>query len=98
MLEFSWSGSSKPPRSDAAEAQQRPAPPAVENCGAAECTPAPTSEPSEVGGGPTPAATEAASAETPVVDGGDLPTAFGLARRLGRPRGRRLVKPAAPTP
>ena len=28
----------------------------------------------------------------------DGPTAFGLARRLRRQRGRRLVKPAGPTP
>ncbi|HEV3262940.1 MAG TPA: DDE-type integrase/transposase/recombinase [Gemmataceae bacterium] len=33
----------------------------------------------------------------PPAEGGDLPTAFGLARRSGRRRGRRLVKPAEPT-
>src|SRR5215468_4388219 len=91
MLEFSCSGSSAPPRADAAEAQQ-----AVVDPSAAECTPAPTSEACEVVDGSTPAAAEALSAETPAADDG--PTAFGLARRLGRQRGRRLVKPAGPTP
>jgi transposase len=38
------------------------------------------------------------AAEAPSADPGDLPTAFGLARRAGRRRGRRLVKPAEPTP
>jgi transposase InsO family protein len=44
------------------------------------------------------AAAEAPAAETAAVDGADLPTAFGLARRRGRQRGRRLVKPAEPPP
>jgi transposase len=32
------------------------------------------------------------------MDSRDVPTAFGLAGRLGKRRGRRLVKPSAPTP
>ena len=95
MLEFLWSGSSKPPRLDGAEAREAPA--AVDNADVAECTPAPSSEPSEVGDAATPAATEAASTESPAGDEADLPTAFGLARRVGRRRGRRLVKPDEPT-
>jgi len=88
MLEFLWSGSSAPQRSDTAEALEGPAPPAGEDSGLAECTPEPTSEACENVIGPMPGA----------ADGSDGPTAFGLARRLGRQRGRRLVKPAAPTP
>jgi len=94
MLEFSCSGSSAPPRADAAEAQQAPAPVAVDEPGAAKGTPAPARE--EVIDGSTPAATEALSTETPSAEDG--PTAFGLARRLRRQRGRRLVKPAEPRP
>src|SRR6516165_9752783 len=89
MLEFLWSGSSKPARADVAEAQQGPASVGVDDAGATEGTPAPTSE--KVVDGSTPAVAEALSAE-------NGPTAFGLARRLGRQRGRRLVKPAGPTP
>jgi transposase InsO family protein len=95
MLEFLGSVSSKPPRGDAVEARDGPAPAAADDPGAAECTPAPSSETSEVVGGSTPAA-ETMAAETPAAD--DTPTAFGLARRLGRQRGRRLVKPAERTP
>src|SRR5262245_12829990 len=91
MLQFLCSGSSEPPRADGAEAQQGPAPTGVDDSGGVECTPTPTSEASEVVDGSTPAVAEALSAE-------DGPTAFGLARRLGRQRGRRLVKPAGPTP
>jgi len=94
MLEFLCSSSSEPPRADAAEAQQAPAPVAVDEPGAAKGTPAPARE--EVIDGSTPAATEALSTETPSADDG--PTAFGMARRLGRQRGRRLVKPAEPRP
>jgi transposase InsO family protein len=93
MLEFLWSGPSKPPRADAAEEQQGPAPASAEHAGAAEGARAPIGEASEVVDGPTPAAP---SAETPAA--GDGPTAFGMARRLRRQRGRRLVKPAQPTP
>jgi transposase InsO family protein len=56
----------------------------------------PTGEPTEVVDGSTPTAAEAMSAETQSADDG--PTAFGLARRLRRQRGRRLVKPAEPRP
>src|SRR6516225_2973627 len=91
MLEFLWSGSSEPPRADAAKAPQGSAPAAMDDPGAAEGTPASTSEASEVVEGSTPA-----TAQTPSADDG--PTAFGLARRLRRQRGRRLVKPAGPTP
>jgi transposase InsO family protein len=90
MLEFFLSGSSQPPRSDAAGSREGPAPGGVDDPGAAECAPSPTSEAVEVVNGPTPG-----TAETAAADG---PTAFGLARRLGRQRGRRLVKPAGPTP
>ena len=89
MLEFLWSGSSEPPRADVAEAQQGPAPAGVDDSSAPESTPAPTS--AKVVAGSTSALAEAPSAE-------DGPTAFGLARRLGRQRGRRLVKPGEPTP
>ena len=89
MLEFLWSGSSEPPRADVAEAQQGPAPAGVDDSSAPESTPAPTS--AKVVDGSTSALAEAPSAE-------DGPTAFGLARRLGRQRGRRLVKPAEPPP
>ena len=96
MLEFSWSGSSQPAHAGVAEAREGPAPAAVDDPGAVECTPAPTSGASEVVDGSTPVAAEALSAEVPTADDG--PTAFGLARRVGRQRGRRLVKPAGPTP
>src|SRR6516165_2896634 len=89
MLEFLWSGSSEPPRADVAEAQQGPAPAGVDDSSAPESTPAPTS--AKVVDGSTSALAEAPSAE-------DGPIAFGLARRLGRQRGRRLVKPAEPPP
>jgi transposase InsO family protein len=96
MLEFLWSGSSQPPRADAAAALEGPAPAAGDDPGAAAGTPAPSSATSEVVDGSTPAGAEAPSTEAPAADDG--PTAFGLARRLGRQRGRRLVKPAGPTP
>src|SRR5262249_14867578 len=95
MLEFLWSGSSQPPRSDAALAQPGPAPPAGECSGAAACVSSPASKPADVVDGLAPVAAEALSAETAAADDG--PTAFGLARRLGRQRRRRLVKPAEPT-
>jgi transposase InsO family protein len=96
MLEFSGSGSSQPPRADAAASREAPAPTAVGEPGAMECPATPTREASEVVDGPTLEATEVLSAETATADDG--PTAFGLARRLRRQRGRRLVKPAEPTP
>jgi len=98
MLEFSWSGSSQPPRADGAEAREGPAAAGVNDPGGVESNPAPSSEASEVVAGATPAAAEAVSAETSATDGGVGPSAFGLAQRLGRRRGRRLVKPAGPKP
>jgi transposase len=109
MLEFLWSGSSKLPRADTAEAREGPAPLGRAKPGAEELAAAPANEPAEAVAEPAAAAAraeaasaEAASAETPpaaaAADGADLPTAFGLARRSGRQRGRRLVKPAQPTP
>jgi hypothetical protein len=102
MLEFLWSGSSKPPRPGGGETTEGPTPPAGEYAGAQECTASASSESSEFVERATPAsvgaAAEIAAGETPTADGCDLPTAFGLARRSGRQRGRRLVKPAEPTP
>ena len=96
MLEFLGSGSSQPPRADAAASREVPAPAAVGEPGAVECPPAPSREASQVVDESAPAAAETLSAETPTA--ADGPTAFGLARRLRRQRGRRLVKPAEPTP
>jgi transposase InsO family protein len=102
MLEFLWSGSSKPPRPGGGETTEGPAPPAGEYAGAEECTASASSASSESVDRATPAsvgaAAEIAAGETATADGCDLPTAFGVARRAGRQRGRRLVKPAEPTP
>src|SRR5262249_12132152 len=56
MLEFSWSGSSQPPRADGAEAREGPAAAGVNDPGGVESNPAPSSEASEVVAGATPAA------------------------------------------
>src|SRR5947209_9744644 len=96
MLEFWWSGSSKPPRSEDRQAPEGLAPPAEETPGAEESAPSPTREPAE---GVAEATSTTAEQRAPEpADANDLPTALGVARRAGRRRGRRLVKPAAPTP
>jgi len=97
MLEFLWSGSSKPPRSDERLAQEGLAPPTAEGPLQEESTSSPPCDPGEsvVEAALLQAApTTAEQAGPPAADGCDLPTAFGLARRTGRQRGRRLVKPA----
>ena len=92
MLEFLWSGFSKPPRSPVREAPGEQATPPAEEPGAAPAAPANEEERAEI-------VPEVVAAEPPeAAEGGDLPTAFGLAGRSGRRRGRRLVKPAGPTP
>jgi len=105
MMEFLSSGSSQPPRADAAAGREGPAPPAGEKADVVAPAPALVSAPCQAVDEPaaTAARTEAAPAETPTAepsagDRGDLPSAFGLARRSGRRRGRRLVKPAEPAP
>jgi len=97
MLEFFWSGSSKPPRPAAAEAAEGPAP--AGNCpSAAEEVPTPPGEPSERVERPGPEATETPAAPPATGDDSDLSKALDRARLTGRRRGRRLVKPAEPTP
>src|SRR5260370_2292768 len=99
MLEFLWSGSSKPSRSEDRLAREGLAPlgPATEETPHAEgSAPVAAREPSEGVAEDTPMSAEQRGEEA--VEGCDLPTAFGLARRKGRRRGRRLVKPAEPTP
>src|SRR5438132_7645991 len=99
MLEFLWSGSSKPPRCGDLEAQQGLAPAAGETPCRAENAPAIASE--SCGSVPeaTPATAEEPEPEvSPVAERGALPTAVDLARRVGRQRGWRLVKPARPPP
>jgi transposase InsO family protein len=111
MLEFLWSGAGKPARTDTGAAHEGPAQPAAERpegdaradvLGAKPCAEefiaSPPSEPAERAEGPTPTTAEQQTAEAASADPGDLPTAFELARRAGRRRGRRLVKPAEPTP
>lgn len=95
MLEF-LSGSSGPPRCEGPEAQVERGPAGEDTSSAERNAPSAVGQPSE-GVAKAPATT----AEPPAMeaaDGGDLPTAFALAGRLGRRRGRRLVKPAEPTP
>ena len=92
MLEFLWSGFSKPPRSPGKAADEEQTPPTAQEPGAAPAAPANEEERAEI-------VPEVVAAEpTEAAEGGDLPTAFGLAGRSGRRRGRRLVKPAGPTP
>jgi transposase InsO family protein len=96
MLEFLWSGSSKPSRGDEAEAERDPAPAAEPApptaAGAAASAPLPNEGSAEA----TAPVEEQAPAEA--ADGGDLPSAWGSARRAGRRRGRRLVPPTPPAP
>jgi transposase InsO family protein len=95
MLEFLWSGSTKPPRSEDRLAQEGLAPAPEEDPGTQGAAPAPVREACEsVMDGTPPAAEQPGEEEANV---GDLPSAFGLARQAGRRRGRRLVKPAGPT-
>src|SRR6202163_858421 len=96
MLEFFWSGSNKPPRADASEAARGPAPPAAQQPGGEHGMPAPASQPAEGGDEPTPVTSDT-PVDSPTSDACDLPSALDRARRAGRRRGRRLVKPAEPT-
>jgi transposase InsO family protein len=110
MLEFLWSGSSKPAQADSREPHdgpgQRPQPEAAaegvtHDLRVQDGDPSSPSTQSAGCEQPTPSTAEPQPAEgltSEVAGGGDLPTAFGVARRAGRPRGRRLVKPAVPTP
>ena len=96
MLDFLWSSANKPPRSEDRPAQEGTAPPAEPTSRAEEITPPPACQSSVSADEvlpPPPVRLEAEAAKS-----SDLPTAFGLARRLGRHRGQRLVKkPAEPT-
>jgi transposase InsO family protein len=94
MLEFLWSAASKPPRSDEPEAAQGP--PVDESTGVGESGPASAGADFEAVGESTPV--NAAPEVPDAAAGGDLPSAFALARQKGRRRGRRLVKPAERTP
>ena len=96
MLDFLWSSSSKPPRSEDRPAQEGLASPAESTPRVEESAPPPICQPSEIADEVLPPSSVQPEAEA--AEGSDLPTAFGLARRLGRHRGRRLVKkPAEPT-
>jgi transposase InsO family protein len=92
MLEFLWSGSNKPPRSDAAEAQEGLAPTGVPDPGVQEGMPTPGGQARDGDTKPD-SVTNDTPIETPAVSC-DQPGAFALAGRTGRRRGRRLVKPA----
>jgi transposase len=91
MLEFLFPGSNKP-RSRAGQGQQGPAPPAGEESQAEPTVPPAGSPPCQDEPDPAPAQPAAADGDS------DLPEALQAARLSGRRRGRRLVKPAAPTP
>jgi transposase InsO family protein len=96
MLEFLWSSSTKPGQSQDRQEQEglvAHAPPAEEAPAVEESAPPPGDEAGEgVAARTTPSEHPAAQAAS----GGDVSTAFGVARRSGRRRGRRLVKPTPP--
>src|SRR5262245_27750877 len=114
MLEFFWSGSNKPAPADSSAAPGEPAqatdpmparaivaPPGAHPVGAEEPDLSPPSSQSELPEPRTPPAVERLSEEEvsrQAASREHLPTALELARRTGRRRGRRLVKPAVPTP
>lgn len=91
MLEFLWSGGTKPPRAPDQPAAQEQGPPA-EPLRDAEPTP-----PADEVGVDESALPPPPAAETgPEVAEDNLPTAFAVARRLRRLSGRRLAKPVPP--
>ena len=109
MLEFLWSSSSKPAPADTGAAPPpAPLPPTEVVAPAGDdrrdtlaADPLPSSPVPEGAEALTPPATEGFPAAEGVPEAshaGDVPTAFAWARRAGRRRGRRLVKPAEPLP
>jgi transposase InsO family protein len=109
MLEFLWSGSSKPAPADAREPQGQTAPKPQSG----EPPPGGTDHlRTQDGDGVASTAPDGSEQSTPsttqgqpaqelppeAADGNELSTALGLARRARRRRGRRLVKPGEPTP
>jgi transposase InsO family protein len=96
MLEFLWSSSSKASHAEGLDTPAEPAPPSEERPGTQHDQTAPASQPAEDVAQPPPPSNALPQGDAAAE--GDVPTAFSLARRAGRRRGRRLVKPAEPAP
>ena len=96
MVDFLWSGSSES-RPRAGDAQEGPAPPEVPPAPAG--APQPEIVPSDADAPEVEVVlSEADTPALPPAEVDELPAALEAARRSGRRRGRRLVKPAGPTP
>src|SRR5262245_30712884 len=94
MLDFLWSGSNKPPlRGGPDLPPEAPVSPDGTPADAASAA-APTGDVSD--GAPTSVPSSAEPPLAEAVEPGDVPSAFGLAGRSRRRRGRRLVKPTEP--